>query len=179
MRWVVLAAVVGLVAAGCGTTEPPRPNGALVPVGARDVVVEVSGEELLTGAAVATRDLDGTALVVNVWGAWCAPCRHEFPQLQRVHAETRELDVDFLGIDVRDNDREFAVDFVRDRQVEYPSLYDPAARSLLGFGKYRNATVPSTFVLDKQHRVAAVFYGGVLADELLPRVREVAAEASS
>ena len=58
----------------------------------------------------------------------------------------------------------------------YPSIYDPAVRTTLRFGKYRNVAVPTTLILDRDHRVAAVFVGAVLADDILPRITEILAE---
>jgi len=43
-------------------------------------------------------------------------------------------------------------------------------------GKYPTTVVPSTLVLDRQHRVAAVFLRELLAEDLQPVVLRVAAE---
>jgi len=118
-------------------------------------------------------------VVVNVWGQWCGPCRAEVTQLQRVYDATRDAGVSFLGIDVRDNSRQAAQDFVADRHVTFPSIYDPAMRTLIAFGgKYPTTVIPSTLVLDRQHRVAAVFLRELLAEDLLPVVQRVAVEAA-
>ncbi len=81
----------------------------------------------------------------------------------------------FLGVDVRD-DRQAAADFVRSRGVTYPSIFDPPGRSLLALSGYPRNAVPSTIVLDRQHRVAAVFLTAVLASDLQPAVDRIAAE---
>jgi hypothetical protein len=85
--------------------------------------------------------------------------------------------VAFLGIDVRDNNRDAAVDFVVDRKVTFPSIYDPAMRTMIAFGgRYPTTVVPSTVVLDRKHRVAAVFLRELLAQDLQPLVERLAAE---
>ena len=115
--------------------------------------------------AVAATDFAGKVVVINVWGQWCGPCRAEVAQLQQVYDATRGAGVAFLGIDVRDNNREAAQDFVNDRKVTFPSIYDPAMRTMIAFGgKYPTTVIPSTLVLDRQHRVAAVFLRELLAD---------------
>jgi peroxiredoxin len=94
-----------------------------------------------------------------------------------VYDVTRSDGVAFLGIDVRDNNRQAAQDFVADRHVTFPSIYDPAMRTMIAFGgKYPTSVVPSTLVLDRQHRVAAVFLRELLADDLQPVVARVALE---
>ncbi|MGW5053800.1 TlpA disulfide reductase family protein [Actinokineospora sp. NPDC004072] len=175
VRWVV-GLLVAASAAGCAA-DPAPPNGSLVPVDQRRPIAAIAGESLLEpGRTVATDAPAGAVTVVNVWGAWCGPCRFETPELARAHAETESDGVRFIGINVRDHVRSYPVDFVADNGVEYPSIYDPPGRTLLNLGRHRNVAVPTTVVLDGEHRVAAVFTGAVLADDLLPRIREVLAE---
>jgi len=119
----------------------------------------------------------GNVVVINVWGQWCGPCRAEVSQLQEVYDATRGSGVSFLGIDARDTNRQAGLDFVDDRHVTFPSIYDPAMRTLIAFGgKYPTTVIPSTLVLDRQHRVAAVFLRELLADDLRPVVQKLAQE---
>ena len=113
--------------------------------------------------------------MLNIWGSWCGPCRAETPHLQQVYDQTKDIGAQFLGIDVRDS-RAAAQDFVRDRHVGYPSIYDQSGRSLLALKGYPRNVVPSTLVLDRQHHVAAVFLVALLDTDLLPVVRRLAAE---
>ena len=139
---------------------------------------ELAGPSLMDPAkTVSLNDFSGQVVVVNIWGQWCGPCRAEITELQKVYDATRRHGVAFLGIDVRDNNRDAARDFVVDRQVTYPSIYDPAMRTMIAFGgKFPTTVIPSTLVLDRQHRVAAVFLRELLADDLMPVVQRLAAE---
>ena len=139
---------------------------------------ELAGPSLMDPAkTVSLNDFSGQVVVVNIWGQWCGPCRAEITELQKVYDATRRHGVAFLGIDVRDNNRDAARDFVVDRQVTYPSIYDPAMRTMIAFGgKFPTTVIPSTLVLDRQHRVAAVFLRELLAGDLMPVVQRLAAE---
>jgi len=146
------------------------------PPDSRGVVGGLSGESLLEpGHTLTLNDYAGKVVVLNLWGSWCGPCRAEADDLQRVADATAGDGVVLLGINVRDN-REAAADFMRDRELTWQSIYDPPGRSLLALHGYPRNVVPSTVVLDHQHRVAAVFLQALLTDDLLPVVRRVAAE---
>ena len=154
--------------------DPPASRGRPGPL---------SGPDLADPAHTISLDdptFAGNVVVINVWGQWCGPCRAEVGQLQQVYDATRGSGVSFLGIDARDNNRQAALDFVDDRHVTFPSIYDPAMRTLIAFGgKYPTTVIPSTLVLDRQHRVAAVFLRELLADDLRPVVQRVAQEGGT
>jgi thiol-disulfide isomerase/thioredoxin len=138
----------------------------------------IAGPDLMDPArTVSVDEFTGRVVVINVWGQWCGPCRAEAAALQQVYAATRADGVAMLGVDVRDNNRQAAQDFVKDHEVTYPSIYDPAMRTMIAFGgKYPTSVIPSTLVLDRSHRVAAVFLRELLADDLQPVVQRIAAE---
>ncbi len=92
-----------------------------------------------------------------------------------MYEQTGASGVAFLGIDVRDN-RDAAADFLRDRGISFPSIFDPPGRSLVALRGYPRNTVPSTIVLDRSHRVAAVFLTTVRVAELQPLLTRLAAE---
>ena len=97
--------------------------------------------------------------------------------LEQVYEATEDQGVQFLGINVRDNQRDKAQDFVTDQQIGYPSIYDPPMRTLTALGgAFPTSVIPSTLVLDRRHRVAAVFLRALLTEDLQPVVERVAAE---
>lgn len=185
MRAVLLVLAGLLLVAGCSSPS----DGAFVfggtggrttvtydPPETRAALPAISGESLLEpGRELSSRAYRGQVVVLNVWGSWCGPCRAEAAALDEVAAASAPRGVQFLGIDVRDQ-RAAAADFVRDRGVVYPSIHDPPGRSLLALRGYPRNAVPSTIVLDRSHRVAAVFLTAVLASDLQPVVDRVAAE---
>jgi len=183
---------VAVLLTGCSTGDDAVAQGGtfefVAPGGKTDIVYDppdsrgrpgpISGPELTDPSkTVSLDDFAGKVVVINVWGQWCGPCRSEIAELQKVYDATKAKGVAFLGIDVRDNNRDAAVDFVVDRKVTFPSIYDPAMRTMIAFGgKYPTTVIPSTVVLDRQHRVAAVFLRELLAEDLRPVVERLAAE---
>jgi thiol-disulfide isomerase/thioredoxin len=185
---VLLAAVVLL--AGCSTSKDAvavggtfqfvAPNGKTEITyddpASRGTVGTVSGPSLLkVGQDVGLADYPGRIVVLNIWGSWCGPCRTEAPDLEFVAQQTAALDASVLGIDVKD-DRQAAADFVRDRGLTYDSIFDVSGRSLAGLGGLPRNVVPQTVVLDKQHRVAAVYLQPIRVPVLIPLIERLAAE---
>ena len=189
---VALAMSLALLVTGCSTGDDAVAQGGtfefVAPGGKTDIFYDpaesrgtpgpLTGPDLMDPErTLALSDFPGKVVVINIWGQWCGPCRSEMPHLQQVYDATRDLGVQFLGIDVRDNNRAAAVDFITDRNITFPSIYDPSMRTMIAFGgKYPTTVIPSTLVLDRQHRVAAVFLRELLAEDLQPVVERLAAE---
>ena len=145
----------------------------------RGTVRQLAGPSLLDPTRTISLDqFPGQVVVLNVWGSWCGPCRAEAPDLEQTYQDSKADGVTLLGIDVRD-DRDTAADFVRERHITYPSIFDPPGRSLNALRGFPRNTVPSTIVLDRAHRVAAVYLTRIRVSQLLPVVRRVAAEPAA
>ena len=127
-----------------------------------------SGPSLMDEAeTIDLADYAGQVVVLNAWGQWCAPCRAEVDDLQLAHETLEPLGGAVLGINVRDYQPEIARDFVLDNGVTYASVYDPPFRTALSLGGVPTSVIPTTVVLDRQHRPAAVFLQEVTSDEIL------------
>ena len=60
--------------------------------------------------------------------------------------------------------------------MTYPSIYDDGGETLLQFGRYRPRLPPTTLVLDREGRVAALLSGAMPSKTtLVELVEEVAA----
>lgn len=187
-----LAAPLLIAATGCNPRHDAAPGGGtfefVSPGGRTDIfydppqtrgtIGDLSGPDLVhPDRRVSVADYPDKAVVLNLWGQWCGPCRVETPALQQVYSQVKDLGVAFVGINVRDFQAAPARDFLLDNRIEYPSIYDPSMRTLLALGgSFPTSVVPTTLVLDRRHRVAAVFLRSVLANDLLPVVQRVVAE---
>ena len=73
-----------------------------VPADKREPAPVLTGKNL-DGKEISTADAKGKVIVLNVWGSWCAPCRHEAPALVKATGRTKDVAV-FYGINTRDLD---------------------------------------------------------------------------
>jgi thiol-disulfide isomerase/thioredoxin len=171
-----LTACSGLQGTGDGDYVPGGDgnNVAEVAVDDRESPLELSGTTV-DGEELDLEDLRGEVVVVNVWWSGCAPCRSEMPMLVEA---ADELDAEFVGINIRDISASAARAFEDRYDVTYPSLYDPGSETLLAFGAKRAPrSMPSTVVLDRDGRVAALVSGAIPSRTTLDAlVEEVAAE---
>jgi len=137
----VLAAALPAVAAA----------GVFVPGGKRPAPA-LAGIDPVTGKKISLALWKGRPVVVNLWGSWCHPCRAEAKELRAFLARhPRSL----LGVDVEDS-KPGARAFQQRYRIRFPSIFDPRdvlVNRLKAFG------TPSTFFLDRRHRIVAALYG--------------------
>jgi thiol-disulfide isomerase/thioredoxin len=131
--------------------------------------------ELLDGGRFDLGQHRGDVVVINFWASWCSPCRAEASELVAVADATKAQRVSFVGIDIRD-DRDKAKAFVEGHAISYPSLFDPAGRSALDFADVPPTATPSTLIVDRKGRIAALYTRALVREELEQAVRSVAAE---
>ncbi len=159
---------------GTGDLEYIEGDGTVtqVSIGDREDPVEITGTSL-DGDEIDLADYRGGVTVVNVWASWCPPCRSETPALA---AAAAEVEATFVGINIRES-ADTAAAFERTQEVPYPSIHDEGGETLLQFGRYRPRLPPTTLVLDRQGRVAALVSGAIPSETtLVELVEEVAAE---
>lgn len=171
-RRLLAGALVGcllLLVAACGDNEGTNENGYIsgngqvvqYAVDQRDDAIELSGETL-QGDDIDLADYRGQVVVVNTWWSGCPPCRTEMPMLVEAGTELDDQDVAFVGINIRDASRDNGLAFERSLGVDYPSIYAPGGEAVLAFaGTINPRTIPTTVVLDRDGRVAAVFNGEI------------------
>lgn len=110
----------------------------------------------LDGRTVTVASLRGEVVVLAFWASWCAPCRRELPELDRLHAELAPRGGRVLAVSI-DQDPENARRFARRLGLGLPVYHDGPdglARTL------DLAAIPFTMVLDRDGTIAHVAAGG-------------------
>jgi cytochrome c biogenesis protein CcmG/thiol:disulfide interchange protein DsbE len=180
------AAIVVLVGVGAialwAFLLRPSPNPRITASGPDLGVAEVSvplprleGETIPDGDRFGPEDHEGRVLVVNFWATWCAPCRVEQPDLQRVWERYRSRGVVFVGVNYRDT-TPAALDWIRDFGVTYPSLEDPAGSYADDFGFLG---MPDTYVVDGGGTIRYAITGPTTEEQLSALLDELLAELAA
>lgn len=165
-RPALVLTALALVGGGCGGKAlGSEPSGrgiraatssdiSVIPGAERDFRPSFSGKAM-DGARISSKDLAGHVAVVNFWASWCGPCRAEQPILQSAWERYAPRGVKFLGVDVRDSSAD-AKAHLEEFGVTYPSVFNPDSSISYAF---RVSFIPTTYILDRDGRVAAKLTG--------------------
>ena len=103
-------------------------------------------------------DLRGKVVLVNFWATWCPPCRREMPSIERLSHRLKGADFEILAVNVAENlDTVFSFTGTLDPVPTFPIVFDRDS-SVLKAWPVRG--LPTTFILDKQGRIAYRAVGG-------------------
>ena len=142
----------------------------------RGAPVELAGETI-QGATWDSADVRGKVVVVNLWASWCGPCAKEAPHLVEAHEEAKGEDVAFVGINYRESSKETGRAQGEEWGFVWPSVYDKSGQSAIDM-QGKMTTQPSTAVLDREGRIAAVVLGPVTTSTLVGVVEDTLAESA-
>jgi cytochrome c biogenesis protein CcmG/thiol:disulfide interchange protein DsbE len=116
-------------------------------------------------ASLSLADLRGQVVIIDFWATWCAPCRHSLPQLSTFEAGQHGVKVVAINID---DERENAIDFLKQNRVKMTSLYDESKHVV---GSYDVPAMPSALVIDKDGVVRFV-HGGYTENDIATMMKE-------
>ncbi|MBI2873282.1 MAG: TlpA family protein disulfide reductase [Chloroflexi bacterium] len=124
------------------------------------------------GQELRLADLRGKVVMIDFWASWCPPCRQEAPLLAQVYQEYRGRGVEFVGVDIWDDERD-AREFIRRYGVTYPNGLDSKGTIAINYGV---TGVPEKYFLDREGFLAKRFVGPMnstklhsILDDLLAR----------
>lgn len=92
----------------------------------------------------------GRVVLLNMWATWCAPCRKEMPDLERLQAEVGSDKFEVVAISVDRSGVNGAKKFLSEVGVTKLTLYaDPTARLA---GQLKALGLPATLLIDTEGR---------------------------
>jgi thiol-disulfide isomerase/thioredoxin len=143
-----------LPAAATGQVVVPRAESARAagmeayPIPLRAPAFRLPG---LDGGLRGKDDYRGKVVLLNFWASWCAPCRQEFPSLERLQHALGGGDFTVLAVAVADSESEVRR-FLGGAVPPFDVLLDGDQNVARG---YRAAGVPVTYLLDRDGRMLA------------------------
>jgi len=124
-------------------------------------VPEVSDPEfsarLLSGDTVQVTSSENQWLFINFWASWCAPCRHEMPDLNELYRVLPDDRFRLLGVNVKESPQTVR-NFKKEFGVRFPVVLDTKGTIT---EKYDVRALPVTWILDPRGSVVGRIRGAI------------------
>jgi len=121
----------------------------------------------MNGQAVNLSNYRGKVVVLNFWASWCPPCKSEMPDLDKAAQEFASgADVVLLTVNLTDGSRETADSarkYIVDNKYSMSVLLDTQSRAA---NAYNIASIPTTYIIDKQGVIVNYIVGPTTKDAL-------------
>jgi len=106
-------------------------------------------------------DYHGKVVVLDFWATWCTGCKQEIPWFSQFEKTYSEKGLAVVGVSMDDKGWTVVKPFLADTHVPY--------RMVLGNNgiaqRYGIESMPDTFLIDRQGRIAAAYRGGLVDRE--------------
>src|ERR1035437_7582334 len=97
-----------------------------------------------------------SVVVLDFWAPWCVPCRTSFPAMDALQRKYEKQGLRVLGLTLDAND-DAIIAFLNAVPVGFTILRDASGQAGEAFNV---VAMPTTFVFDREGRIAARFEGG-------------------
>jgi thiol-disulfide isomerase/thioredoxin len=129
-------------------------TGSAVAAGLEPVAAQALPKSADARLTTAVAQNKGKPVLVNFWATWCEPCREEMPALGRLASRWQAKGLAVLTVAVADNAKraeDFLWEVLPDQQT-LPVLHDREQTISRAWSAHM---LPTTVVLDRQHRIVA------------------------
>lgn len=108
------------------------------------------------GVAGSYDDWQGRWVVINYWAEWCAPCRHEIPELNRLHAAREAIPAVVVGVNFDGLEGEPLRALIARMGIEFPVV---VGAPRLHYEYPLPTVLPTTVVIAPDGTLAATLVG--------------------
>ena len=148
---VAVAALLGTVA--CSVEEPSKP--VTKNASSRKVAPAFSLKDA-SGKVVHLADYKGKVVLLDFWATWCGPCNIEIPWFTEFERKYKVRGFEVLGVSMDEDGWKAINPFAAEKSINY--------RILLGDDKTGDQyggieALPTTFVIDREGKIASVHVG--------------------
>ena len=154
MKRFVLAACAVVLLAGLAIA-------ALKPVKSRPPAADFTLEEA-KGGKLQLSSLKGKVVLLNFWATWCGPCQREIPWFVEFAAKYKAQGFEVIGVSMDEEGFKIVKPYMVKKKVTYSIVignddlshkYGPPS------GNPSIDTYPTTFLIDRDGKIAAVHSG--------------------
>jgi peroxiredoxin len=148
------ALVAGGLFQGCSAPQGAV-KAAVKPENERHVAPDFTLKDA-DGRSVKLSDYRGKVVLLDFWATWCGPCQAEIPWFMDLERRQKDKGFAVLGVSMDDDGWDAVKPFLSKLGVNYRVLMgtDEAAQRYGGI-----ESLPTTFLIDREGRIAAVHVG--------------------
>ncbi|TMW73543.1 TlpA disulfide reductase family protein [Alteribacter natronophilus] len=117
-------------------------------------------------------DYEGKALMITFWVSWCPDSQRDFPHKEQLYKamETRDLDILMINVTGREGSAEAGEEYYRKEGFTVPMVLDNGTKT---YDSYRCMSVPTTFLLDREHRISGSFNDKASFQDILTGIARI------
>jgi cytochrome c biogenesis protein CcmG/thiol:disulfide interchange protein DsbE len=154
----LVTASVLLVLACAGTAaDQPTVRAVLQSVKERKAAPDFSLQDS-SGKTVTLKEYRGKVVLLDFWATWCHGCKQEIPWFSEFHKTYGAKGLAVVGVSMDEGGWNVVKPFLAEAHVPYQMLLGNDATAQ----RYRIQTMPDTYLIDQEGRLAAAYPGGVV-----------------
>ena len=169
LRAPILVAVM-IVAAGIlvSASDPAGPSAVLQRPNERKPAAAFVLENA-SGKAVQLHDYRGKIVLLDFWATWCHGCQEEIPWFAEFQRRYAGRDFAVVGVSLDDGGWKAVTPFVKSTSIPYEILLgnEKTAKD------YGILSMPDTFLIDREGRIAAGYAGVVDKDNVEKNIQSL------
>jgi len=145
----LLALLAGVVAVGAGLRI--LVGNELSPVGVGSHAPDFAAMTLDEPPVRRTlSDYSGSVVLLNLWATWCAPCRVEMPNIERLHRAYAPRGLKVIAVSVDDPGMDPQIrSFVKQFGLTFEVLHDPEGQLGNISRQYQTQGYPETMIIGR------------------------------
>jgi peroxiredoxin len=169
LHFICLAAAAAFLA-GCSRAPQTAKASDMTAVSDRTAAPDFSLKDA-KGATVHLADYKGRVVVLDFWATWCGPCKIEIPWFMEFQQQFKDRGFSVVGVSMDEGGWDDVKPFIEQHKINYPILLgndtvDQSYSKLLATLRHMKVdqangleSLPTTFLIDRSGRIAAVHEG--------------------
>jgi peroxiredoxin len=155
---------------GCSKAPQTAKASDMTPVSDRSAAPDFTLKDA-KGATVHLADYKGKVVVLDFWATWCGPCKVEIPWFMEFQQQFKDRGFSVVGVSMDEGGWDDVKPFIEQHKINYPILLgndavDQSYSKLLATMRHLKVdqangleSLPTTFLIDRSGRIAAVREG--------------------
>lgn len=126
----------------------------------------------LEGDTIKSSEYKDKVIILDFWGTWCAPCKKQFPLIEKLYKENKENNnVAFFIINplIGGDTYEKALEFINKSEYDLPFVID---KESVTYGKFNVHALPHLVIIDKEGIIRLTHTGYMESENFYEKIQE-------